>query len=813
MSGEKLNYGAEFHSYLEGLSAALATSDRQAVELALEKFKNLEAYTTKIRTLQSIIDGKDFILGLWDDIQAAVMSGSLEELEEAKISIPASGKALFENALIEAEKSIASHIEEETQEETAEESSFENWNASYVLESRSILNDISKIKSAADISALLERVEALRENFDDATFLFLNEPEAARKFEILDGSLKRLEIRVHELQHRIPVLRLDEAISQLNNYQDHPDFKRQAQRLIEELDEFYEAAKTHFHRTLDKELKKEYKKLHGLLEISADEFKVELEEKTTLWVTRIEAIPAVESFVDFIEDLDTSTVEYQDIATVLTELSQKETRFIAAAQAEFDQEDEDLFVLQQLYVDTYQRKASELKKKLEVVKNTPAEVQALEQVIVQITSELDRAEVDDTLPFDVEENLRLLNQKKSAFDPLYKEKVFEAEYQVKAKNLVSGYIKLEKRINNFSNKQEREATRQFLTIPEVATIVPLIEAIKKISREDIEPHARSTRRHTYNSEQLTVLFDDLQAAIDACNALGMFDEGNPFFNDKSEQIKKRALDLGDTSYQILDRLQGFITHSETPARKEDPNRMKVRAIVGELLTIIFGHDPRINSLKNEFLNKIGDVANTKLANFYRLQVGIQEVSVAGDPGKIDFGVYFDAIMPTLSDKYVSFLGMARALLLNPKTAEKGARVLTATERDSILMEESENLKVENEDMNKAEIDTHMIRVYDYILVRIKGKFATKDERERAGLYLPTTEEIDSKYDRTKPYDQWSKEEKKEFNEEFDYNHLSEDAVGDFIAHLKIEFDSLLSLLTLKRKKKRSGVDGFIRSFN
>ena len=221
MSGEKLNYGAEFHSYLEGLSAALATSDRQAVELALEKFKNLEAYTTKIRTLQSIIDGKDFILGLWDDIQAAVMSGSLEELEEAKISIPASGKALFENALIEAEKSIASHIEEETQEETAEESSFENWNASYVLESRSILNDISKIKSAADISALLERVEALRENFDDATFLFLNEPEAARKFEILDGSLKRLEIRVHELQHRIPVLRLDEAISQLNNYQDH----------------------------------------------------------------------------------------------------------------------------------------------------------------------------------------------------------------------------------------------------------------------------------------------------------------------------------------------------------------------------------------------------------------------------------------------------------------------------------------------------------------------------------------------------------------------------------------------------------------
>ena len=168
--------------------------------------------------------------------------------------------------------------------------------------------------------------------------------------------------------------------------------------------------------------------------------------------------------------------------------------------------------------------------------------------------------------------------------------------------------------------------------------------------------------------------------------------------------------------------------------------MNVYELADYLSSVIYGSDD-INNAKNRFARLVGEIEDPLERKNLEARVLVQELIIEGDSGQRDFSVWFNSIIERYLTKGMSFQDVTRAFFL--KGSERGASF--------------ENL----------EINTEMIDLWDYILKRIKGRYAND---------VPS--DAENSFDKDDPID------------EFSYNKLKGDNIDVFIAHLKEKFPSI-----------------------
>jgi hypothetical protein len=195
--------------------------------------------------------------------------------------------------------------------------------------------------------------------------------------------------------------------------------------------------------------------------------------------------------------------------------------------------------------------------------------------------------------------------------------------------------------------------------------------------------------------------------------------------------------------------------AEVPEGRKDPFAMTINEIIDELSGKVIGTTERARELNNAYFDLIGKVEDKHLQAWYRVRRGIQAIMSAGDTGDAGaFDIVFDKINHELADKGVQYFHIARALFM--KTPEK----------DGILT---------SEEMDAAEIDHEAMKVYDYIVKRIKHN------KEYGGL--------DHDPDNPNPNidDEESPDYDPDAGREYSYYGLAGDNSGNFEKHLARKF--------------------------
>lgn len=182
MTQELEYHNKMFFAYLHQLGVSLQDSDESKVRAALQNFDDLLAYENKLKTLRSITDNHEFIIGLWKKIRDAVDTADMSVLNQVENDIPQSGVRLFSGAIRDARKEIQSRLEAAAEEEKNDTFKLEipdpskleqsEWKNELVLVRR-ILEDVIKTGFDEETADQVEdAIEVILTTISDAEMIY-----------------------------------------------------------------------------------------------------------------------------------------------------------------------------------------------------------------------------------------------------------------------------------------------------------------------------------------------------------------------------------------------------------------------------------------------------------------------------------------------------------------------------------------------------------------------------------------------------------------------------------------------------------------
>ena len=165
-----------------------------------------------------------------------------------------------------------------------------------------------------------------------------------------------------------------------------------------------------------------------------------------------------------------------------------------------------------------------------------------------------------------------------------------------------------------------------------------------------------------------------------------------------------------------------------------------------LSSVIYASDD-INNAKNRFTRLVSEIENPHERKMLEVRVLVQELIVEGDSGQKDFSVWFNSIIERYITKGMSFIDVVRAYFLIGDKNETN--------------------------FDKLKINENAINIWDYMVKRIKGRYADDIDWEQRDLLADGDEELGIP-------------ENKEIDR-FAYPRLSDDRVDEFIEDIKNKF--------------------------
>ena len=748
----------EYNSAVEQIIEGLNTSSDVSEHLFTLGFikADLQSKGVSQEEIEKHFPLLEEILKREDDFEA-----KWQEIPEIAEKVIRVSEDVGEEGKDEEETTAEALVEEET---TLEEelNGFESWNEDFKNEVKRLHTLYKSTSSIADITTFFSGVRSLRLDYEIAVADFSD--THVSQLQMISTVIEGFEKRADDLKKIAVVFRLAEEITSIRGFlnedklslQDMVNASDHLNDLLEKskkvlLDNFIDSSTYEDSFT-------EAEELIQHIEEKLREVEAEQEKTYTEWVAEVEVVaPALNQLLTASTKIIDGTIVPD--ATTATDLQALEKKAKAEIRDHFSpdshiRERQESFLVEK-YFDPFV-KAIDVLAELE---NIPAELLELKAVIDQVESGISGTDWIDTTA-TIEEVKQDIDEKKFFLELVIETEDLPASLKKDIRLTIYKSDKLKNQLEKIEQASQKAEIKSFLAIPELSAVMTQLKKIDRIGREHIEPHAEPYVSNTYSVSDLETIQEDLTRDVIAAQAIGYLDLTHTFFDDKSEDIQKAAADIINKLRNAFPKLKDLISYGNKKERQKPVDIMSFSEVIEELSEIFKTGNPRAEALRQRYLTELGGVKNKKLRAWYRSKVVMQDIAAAGDSGHPDFGIFFDKIMPTVSNGWWTFTEIARAFFLDPQVAEK----------DKLLSDEK--MEVTTEDLADGEINTEMIRVWDYIVARIKSPFVSKDELKRAGL--------DSRWSGL------SKDEKMAFS----YNNLTGDQIDIFTKHLKNEFPTI-----------------------